>query len=143
VKIGAVPSETAPKPLWKRWWVWLLAAPLLCCLSGGGIAAYTRATLDRNPVYVGALRRAEKNGGVRQQLGIPLTVTSVTSAQVSFMGQPTKLKLEVSGPKGDGTLTAVASGNEPDSLEIFKMSLRVAASGEEIRLDGTGGSPRR
>lgn len=136
-------AQGAGKPFWTRWWVWLLAAPVLCCLLGGATSAYMHATISSNPVYIGALRRAEANGAVKQQLGTPLMVTAVTSAKISFMGGDTQLVLEVSGPKGSGTLIAVAAGSEPESLEIFNMKLKVSANGQEIRLDGTGGAPQR
>jgi hypothetical protein len=116
------------------WWVWALGAPLVCCLGSGMYAGYLRLTIDSNPVYVGALKRANASSAARKRLGSPITVTRVDSFSIGMKG--TKLMLDVAGPGGTGKLLAYAAGEEPDSLEIIKMKLRVDGSGEIISLDG-------
>ena len=130
----AAPSGPPSKPVYKRWWFWLLATPLLCIGLNVVLLIAFRVMLPSNAVYLGALKRAEANGTVRAKLGTPLEVTSVDSARMSFFG-PTVLVLEVQGPKGAGVLHAAASGNEPDSLEIFNMYVVLSSTGTKVRLD--------
>lgn len=126
-------DETAATPKSKRW-LWLLAVPLACCLSGGLVFGYARLTIDSNPTYVAALRRANANAAATARLGSPITVTDVRGFRLALSGDA--LTLGVSGPRGTGTLIAVAKGSDPDSLEIFNMALEVDGTFEVIRLDG-------
>jgi hypothetical protein len=124
----------------KRWWLWLVLPPLLCCTGGGLMTLYARLTIDSNPVYVAALKRANASGELKHRLGSPITVSGVESLRVSFMGNGTSMLLDIEGPKGAGRLVAVARGEEAGSLEIFKMRVRVDGTGEIIPLDGGGRS---
>jgi hypothetical protein len=123
-------------PVWKRWWFWLAVSPALCCLSGVAIGGYARLTLSSNPVYIAALKRTNASGEAKLRLGSPIRCTGVNGFRLSLSGD--SMLLDIEGPKGTGKLLAVAEGQEADSLQIFKMRIRVDSTGEIIPLDGMG-----
>jgi Cytochrome oxidase complex assembly protein 1 len=100
---------------WSRNWKWALpvgcVTPLVLC-GGlvGGILFLVIGTLKSSDVYSGALSRAKADQHVRTAIGEPIEPGYFVTGSIDISGNSgyANLAIPVSGPKGRGTIHAVA-----------------------------------
>jgi len=135
--------ETAPpRPgWWSRNWKWFV--PTGCCLTplvlGGGVVAFLVlvifGALKQTDVYKTAVARAKSDQRVVAALGTPIEEGWYLSGNTNVSGGSgtADLSIPISGPKGKGTIYAVAtkSGGE---WSYTKLTVKIASTGETIDL---------
>ncbi|HSV62709.1 MAG TPA: cytochrome c oxidase assembly factor Coa1 family protein [Chthoniobacterales bacterium] len=138
----ATPPPPAPRPgWWSRNWKWFV--PTGCCLTplllGGACLAFlvivVFGALKQTDVYKMAVARAKSDSRVIAALGTPVEEGWYLSGNTSVNnGSGTAdLSIPISGPKGKGTIYAVAtkSGGE---WSYSKLSVKIDSTGETIDL---------
>ena len=136
------PPPSAPRPgWWSRNWKWFL--PTGCCFAplvlGGACLAFVVivifGALKQTDVYKTAVARAKSDSRVMAALGTPIEEGWYLSGNTSVnngSGQA-DLSIPISGPKGKGTIYAVAtkSGGE---WSYSKLNVKIDSTGETIDL---------
>jgi hypothetical protein len=137
----AAPQPPAAPGWWSRNWKWFV--PTGCCLTplvlGGAFAAFlflvVFGALKQSDVYKTAVSRAKSDSRVAAALGTPLEEGWYLSGNTSVNGASgdADIAIPISGPKGKGTIYAVAtkSGGE---WSYSKLQVKVESTGETIDL---------
>jgi hypothetical protein len=113
---GAVTPPEGPRKGWfKRNWKWFVPA---CCLviilfvAGGigGILSLIEGSIKQSGAYTQALALTQSNPQVIAQIGQPVTPGFFVSGNINVSGDSgdADISFPVSGPKGKGTVYAVA-----------------------------------
>ena len=139
------PFTPAPQPQpagwWSRNWKWFV--PTGCCLTplvlGGALAAFiilvVFGALKQTDVYQTALARAKADHRVTTALGAPIEEGWYLSGntQVSGSSGEADLTIPISGPKGKGTIYAVATKSAGE-WTYSKLIVKIDSTGETIDL---------
>ena len=134
--------QTAPQPSWwNRNWKWFV--PTGCCLTplvlGGAFAAFlvlvVFGALKQSDVYKMAVARAKSDARVTAALGTPIKEGWYLSGKTNVNGASgdADLSIPISGPKGKGTIYAVATKSAGE-WSYSKLTVKVESSGETIDL---------
>ncbi len=137
-----VPSPApAPRPgWWSRNWKWFV--PVGCLTFLGLIVVFVAllavvifGAMKSSDVYKEALQRAQTNPEVVAALGEPIRDGWFVSGktEVSGGGGEADLAIPVSGPKGSGTIYAVAE-KSAGRWNYSKLQIEVKATGQRIDL---------
>src|SRR5437667_3695228 len=117
-----VPQPPARPGWWSRNWKWFV--PTGCCLTPlvllSAFVAFlvfvVGGALKQSDAYKGAVARAKADSRVTSALGTPISEGWFVSGNVhtTFVSGDADLTIHISGPKGKGTISAVAtkSGGE-------------------------------
>ena len=143
------PASHPPPPRpgwWSRNWKWFV--PTGCCLTPLVLLAafvaflvfVVAGVLKQSDPYKNAVARAKADTRVTSALGTPISEGWFVSGNVNtnLGGGDANLTIHISGPKGKGTITAVAtkSGGE---WTYSKLEVKIDGSGETIDLMETKG----
>jgi hypothetical protein len=134
-------AQPPPQGWWSRNWKWFV--PTGCCLTplvlGGAFAAFlvlvVFGAMKQSDVYKTATARAKSNSQVIAALGQPISEGWFLSGSTKTSGGSgdADLTIPISGPKGKGTIYAVAtkSGGE---WTYSKLTVKIDSTGETIDL---------
>lgn len=135
-------AQTQVRPgWWSRNWKWFV--PTGCCLTplvlGGAFVAFLVVVIfgamKQSDVYKMAVARAKADSRVIAALGTPIEEGWYLSGNTSVNGGSgdADLSIPISGPKGKGTIYAVAkkSGGE---WTYSKLAVKIDGTGETIDL---------
>lgn len=135
-------DRTTEKDWWDRNWKWFLPVGCLGALivmAGflGGIAAFVFGIIKHSDVYKESLAQAQANPAVTQILGQPIKEGFFIygSIHVSGPSGEADVAIPISGPKGSGTIYAVATKRA--GIWHFTI-LEVAVEGSQDRIDLRG-----
>src|SRR6202795_5032575 len=106
---GVMPNQR--KSWFGRYWIWLLAALLLCgALFVFGIFSLIIGAMRSSDVAKEAFARAQSNALVGQRLGTPISEGWFVggSINVTPASGDADLSVPISGPKGKGTVYVTA-----------------------------------
>jgi len=136
------PAPPSPRPgWWSRNWKWFV--PTGCCLTplvlGGCAVAFlvlvVFGALKQSDAYKLAVARAKSDPRVTAALGTPIGEGWYLSGHTNVNGASgdADLSIPISGPKGKGTIYAVAtkSGGE---WSYSKLQVKIESTGETIDL---------
>jgi len=138
--------ETTPVPQptgswWQRNWKWFV--PTGCCLTplllGGAFAIFILVVvfgaMKQSDAYKIAVARAKSDPRVTSALGTPISEGWFLSGKTNVNGGSgdADLSIPISGPKGKGTIYAVATKSAGE-WSYSKLVVKVDASGETIDL---------
>ena len=137
------PFTPAPQPQpagwWSRNWKWFV--PTGCCLTplvlGGALAAFIVlvifGAMKQTDVYQTALARAKADQRVTNALGTPIEEGWLLSGNTEVSGSSGKadLTIPISGPKGKGTIYAVATKSAGE-WTYSKLVVKIDSTGETI-----------
>jgi hypothetical protein len=141
---GRMETVTQGQPApgwWSRNWKWFV--PTGCCLTplvlGGAFLAFVVVVvfgaLKQSDVYKTAVARAKSDSRVTAALGTPISEAWYLSGNTNVNGASgdADLSIPISGPKGKGTIYAVAtkSGGE---WTYSKLNVKIDSTGETIDL---------
>lgn len=139
------PFTPAPPPpsggWWSRNWKWFV--PTGCCLTplvlGGAFAAFlilvVFGAMKQSDVYKMAVARAKADQRVTNALGTPINEGLFLSGNTSVNGASgdADLSIPISGPRGKGTIYAVATKSAGD-WTYSKLVVKIDSTGETIDL---------
>ena len=138
------PQPVQPPSWWSRNWKWFV--PTGCCLTplvlGGAFAAFiiivVFGAMKQSDVYQTAVARAKADQRVTAALGTPITEGWWLSGSTKVTGGSGEadLSIPISGPKGKGTIYAVAT-KFAGEWTFLKLAVKIDSSGEMIDL-GSG-----
>ena len=147
------PFTPAPQPQpqprpgwWSRNWKWFV--PTGCCLTplvllaafGAFLVFVVAGVLKQSDPYKQAVARAKADSRVTSALGTPISEGWFVwgSVHKSVGSGDADLTIHISGPKGKGTITAVATklGGE---WTYSKLEVKIESNGETIDLAETKG----
>ena len=131
-----------PRPgWWSRNWKWFV--PTGCCLTplllGGGVLAFfvvvIFGALKQTDVYKMAVARAKGDSRVIAALGTPVEEGWYLSGNTNVNGGSgnADLSIPISGPKGKGTIYAVATKSAGE-WTYSKLVVKIDSTGETIDL---------
>jgi hypothetical protein len=134
--------QTQPAPgWWSRNWKWFV--PTGCCLTplvlGGAFVAFLVlvifGALKQSDVYKMALARAKADSRVIAALGTPISEGWYLSGNTNVNGASgdADLSIPISGPKGKGTIYAVATKSAGE-WTYSKLVVKIDSTGETIDL---------
>lgn len=133
--------QTQPAGWWSRNWKWFV--PTGCCLTplvlGGACAAFfvfvIFGALKQSDAYQMALTRAKADQRVVAALGAPVSDGLFLSGTTNVNGSSgnADLTIPISGPKGKGTIYAVATKSAGE-WTYSKLVVRIDSTGETIDL---------
>jgi len=133
--------QPPPQGWWSRNWKWFV--PTGCCLTplvlGCAIAAFVIVVvfgaLKQTDVYQTAVTRAKSNSQVMAALGQPISEGWFLSGNTNVNGGSgtADLTIPISGPKGKGTIYAVATKSAGE-WNYSKLVVKIDRSGETIDL---------
>lgn len=136
------PAQPQPAGWWSRNWKWFV--PTGCCLTplvlGGLFAAFiilvVFAALKQTDVYQTAVTRAKTDQRVTSALGTPIEEGWFLRGNTNISGGSGEadLTIPISGPKGKGTIYAVATKSAGD-WTYSKLVVKIDSSGETIDLN--------
>jgi hypothetical protein len=143
------PFTPAPQPQpagwWSRNWKWFV--PTGCCLTplvlGGALAAFiilvVFGAMKQTDVYQTAVARAKADQRVTTALGTPIEEGWYLSGNTKVSGSSGEadLTIPISGPKGKGTIYAVATKSAGE-WTYSKLIVKIDSSGETIDLSPQG-----
>ena len=138
-------QQQPPGNWWSRNWKWVVLVgcllPILLC--GGGVAGLVLVVfkaIRSSDIYVESLDRASRNAEVRERLGEPVVSKWWLSGNVNTKNGSgdADIRIPISGPKGDGTIHAVAHRSE--GRWIYD-TLNVAVGDDTINLLESNSSP--
>lgn len=133
----------APPPAgwWSRNWKWFL--PTGCCLTplvlGGAFFAFVVVVvfgaMKQSDVYKTAVGRAKADARVTSALGTPISEGWFLSGKTNVNGGSgdADLSIPISGPKGKGTIYAVAT-KSAGQWTYSKLAVKIDSTGETIDL---------
>ena len=134
-------AQPQPAGWWSRNWKWFV--PTGCCLTplvlGGALAAFiilvVFGALKQTDVYQTALARAKADQRVTTALGTPIEEGWYLSGNTQMSGSSGEadLTIPISGPKGKGTIYAVATKSAGE-WTYSKLVVKIDSSGETIDL---------
>src|SRR3954471_6507362 len=126
---------------WNRNWKWFV--PTGCCLTplvlGGAFVAFlvlvVFGALKQSDAYKTAVARAKSDSRVEAALGTPITEGWWLSGNTNVNGASgdADLSIPISGPKGKGTIYAVATKSAGD-WTYSKLQVKIDSTGETIDL---------
>jgi hypothetical protein len=139
------PSPGVPQPppagWWSRNWKWFV--PTGCCLTplvlGGAFAAFivlvVFGAMKQSDAYKMAVARAKADPRIVAALGTPISEGWFLSGKTNVNGGSgdADLTIPISGPKGKGTIYAVATKSAGE-WTYAKLVVKVDATGETIDL---------
>jgi cytochrome oxidase complex assembly protein 1 len=136
------PMQTQPAPgWWSRNWKWFV--PTGCCLTplvvGGAFLAFILivvfGALKQSDAYKMAVARAKGDSRVAAALGTPIEEGWWLSGNTNVNGGSGQadLSIPISGPKGKGTIYAVATKSAGD-WTYSKLQVKIDSTGETIDL---------
>ena len=139
------PQPVPPPSWWSRNWKWFV--PTGCCLTplvlGGAFAAFVVlvifGALKQTDVYQTAVAAAKSDQRVIAALGTPISEGWWLSGNTEVSGGTgeANLSIPISGPKGKGTIYAVAS-KSAGNWTFSKLVVKIDSSGETIDLASSG-----
>ena len=135
-------AQTQPRPgWWSRNWKWFV--PTGCCLTplvlGGAFVAFLVivifGALKQSDVYKTAVARAKSDSRVIAALGTPIEEGWFLSGNTNVNGGSgnADLSIPISGPKGKGTIYAVATKSAGE-WTFSKLNVKIDSTGETIDL---------
>ena len=141
-KVMETVAQTPPQPgWWNRNWKWFV--PTGCCLTplilGGAFAAFlvlvVFGALKQSDVYKMAVARAKSNARVTAALGTPIEEGWYLSGKTNVNGASgnADLSIPISGPKGKGTIYAVATKSAGE-WSYSKLTVKIESTGDTIDL---------
>ena len=100
----------------------------------GGILLLVEISFQKSDVYRTAMERAQANPEVMQKIGKPLKAGWLSSGKINISGSSgdADISIPISGPRGKGTLYAVA---KKSAGEWHYQTLQVEVEGESQRID--------
>lgn len=136
------PAQAQPAPgWWSRNWKWFV--PTGCCLTplvlGGAFVAFlvlvVFGALKQSDAYKNAVARAKADSHVTAALGTPISEGWYLSGKTNVNGGSgdADLTIPISGPKGKGTIYAVATRSAGE-WTYSKLIVKIDATGETIDL---------
>ena len=134
--------QTQPAPgWWSRNWKWFV--PTGCCLTplvlGGACVAFLVfvifGALKQSDAYKIAVARAKADSRVVTALGAPISEGWYLSGKTNVNGGSgdADLSIPISGPKGKGTIYAVATKSAGE-WTYSKLEVKIDSTGETIDL---------
>ena len=130
-------AGNAPRRSWLgRNWKWLAAALFLgMLLFGFGLFALIMGVIRGSTVARDSIARARSNAAVVQRLGTPLSEGWLVSGSVNISSGTgdANLAVPITGPRGNGTVYAVAHMNE-GMWTYDKLQVAIEGSSETIDL---------
>jgi hypothetical protein len=135
-------AQPPPRPgWWSRNWKWFV--PTGCCLTplliGGCFAAFlvlvVFSALKQTDVYKTAVARAKADPRVMAALGTPIEEGWYLSGKTNVNGGSgdADISVPISGPKGKGTIYAVATKSAGE-WTYSKLQMKIDSTGETIDL---------
>ena len=135
-------AQSQPRPgWWSRNWKWFV--PTGCCLAplviGACFAAFlvlvVFSALKQSDAYKIAVARAKADSRVMAALGTPVTEGWYLSGNTNVSGGSgdADLSIPISGPKGKGTIYAVAT-KSANEWTYSKLVVKIDSTGETIDL---------
>jgi hypothetical protein len=135
-------AQTPPRPgWWARNWKWFV--PAGCCLTplliGGAVVPFLVLVIfgavKQSDVYKIAVTRAKADSRVIAALGSPVEEGWYLSGNTNVSGGSgnADLSIPISGPKGKGTIYAVATKSAGE-WTYSKLVVKIASTGETIDL---------
>jgi hypothetical protein len=135
-------AQTQPAPgWWSRNWKWFV--PTGCCLTplvlGGAFTAFlvlvVFGALKQSDAYKIAVARAKADSRVAAALGTPISEGWYLSGKTNVNGGSgdADLTIPISGPKGKGTIYAVATKSAGE-WTYSKLVVKIDSTGETIDL---------
>jgi Cytochrome oxidase complex assembly protein 1 len=132
----------APRPgWWSRNWKWFV--PTGCCLTPlvigacfvGFLVLVVFSALKQSDVYKIAVARAKSDSRVVSALGTPIEEGWYLSGKTNVSGGSgdADLSIPISGPKGKGTIYAVATKSAGE-WTYSKLQVKIESTGETIVL---------
>lgn len=136
------PAPAQPAPgWWNRNWKWFV--PTGCCLTplvlGGAVVAFLVVVifgaLKQTDVYKMAVARAKADPRVVAALGTPIDEGWYLSGKTNVSGGSgdADLSIPISGPKGKGTIYALATKSAGE-WTYSKLVVKIERTGETIDL---------
>lgn len=136
------PAQTQPAPgWWSRNWKWFV--PTGCCLTplvlGGAFVAFLVVVifgaLKQSDAYKIAVARAKADSRVVAALGSPIEEGWWLSGNTKVNGGSGEadLSIPISGPKGKGTIYAIATKSAGE-WTYSKLEVKIDSNGETIDL---------
>lgn len=135
------PTPHVPRPgWWSRNWKWFL--PMGCLTFVALIVGFVAllvvvvfGAMKSTDVYKEALSRAKSNAEVAEALGAPIKEGMFLSGNTNVNGASGEadIAIPISGPKGSGTIYAVAQ-KSAGQWSYSKLEVEVKASGKRINL---------
>src|SRR5437660_11498144 len=136
-----VPQPPARPGWWSRNWKWFV--PTGCCLTplvlGGAFVAFmvlvVFGALKQSDAYKLAVARAKADSRVVAALGSPIEEGWYLSGNTNVNGASgdADLSIPISGPKGKGTIYAVATKSAGE-WTYSKLQVKIDSTGETIDL---------
>jgi hypothetical protein len=133
--------QPPPAGWWNRNWKWFV--PTGCCLTplvlGGAFVAFlvlvVFGAMKQSDAYKMAVARAKANPRVTSALGTPISEGWFLSGHTNVnMGSgDADLTIPISGPKGKGTIYAVATKSAGE-WTYSKLEVKIDSTGETIDL---------
>jgi hypothetical protein len=135
-------AQPQPRPgWWSRNWKWFV--PTGCCLTplliGACFAAFlvlvVFAALKQSDVYKTAVARAKSDSRVMAALGTPIEEGWYLSGNTNVNGGSgdANISIPISGPKGKGTIYAVATKSAGE-WNYSKLQVKIDRTGQTIDL---------
>jgi hypothetical protein len=135
------PPQPQPAGWWSRNWKWFV--PTGCCLTplilGGAFVAFlvlvVFGAMKQSDAYKMAVARAKSDPRVTSALGTPISEGWFLSGNTNVNGASgdADLTIPISGPKGKGTIYAVATKSAGD-WTYSKLVVKIDSTGETIDL---------
>ena len=139
------PFTPAPQPQRAGWWSrnWKWFVPTGCCLTplvlGGAFLAFlvlvVFGAMKQSDAYKMAVARAKADPRVTSALGTPIDEGWFMSGKTNVNGGSgdADLSIPISGPKGKGTIYAVATKSAGE-WTYSKLEVKIDSTGETIDL---------
>ena len=139
-------QPVAPRPSWwSRNWMWFvptgcLSIALLGAAFFCAILMVVFGALKSTDVYKTALKEAQANSAVTEALGTPIKDGMFLSGNTNVNGPSGQadIAIPISGPKGSGTIYAVAT-KSAGKWTYTKLEVEIKATGERIPLQAAAG----
>ena len=140
---GQPPAQPDRRGCIGRNWKWMLPVGCLGLIIavvavGAGIFVLVTGVIKSSDVYQQALQRARSNPEVIRELGEPIEPGLFVSGSIQDSSVPGEaraaLSIPISGPRGSGTIQAVATKNARGSWEFSLLSVAINGRDQSINL---------